>query len=197
MASLDEAILQSLVVQPGWVESRVFPRLDGYPDPQVCWVWQGAQDEGYGRVGLPRVGGRHPIVGVHRLVWLTLRGPIEAGLVMDHDGPNGCHNRACANPAHLQPVTHQVNLAVTGSGFSALNAAKTYCPRGHLLSGDNLVDAALARGSRDCKECGRIRDDERASAIRCAAEVVGVSGAEFVRRHGKSKQTALSMIKEA
>lgn len=196
MADLDEAILQSLA-QPGWLAQRVFPRLDGYPDEEACWLWTGSTDKGYGKVALPRAGGRHPIVGVHRLIWLALRGPIEAGLVMDHDGPTGCHNRACANPAHLQPVTHQINLAVTGSGPAAVHARKTHCPQGHPLVGANLVEAALARGNRNCKACGKIRADERAAAVRLAAKKLGISGAEFVRRHGGSIRVARSIIKEA
>ncbi len=36
---------------------------------------------------------------------------------------------------------------------SALNAAKTHCHRGHLLSEDNLDPYALAHGHRQCRVC--------------------------------------------
>ncbi len=35
------------------------------------------------------------------------------------------------------------------------NAAKTHCPQGHPLSGDNLLAADLKRGKRSCKACHR------------------------------------------
>lgn len=40
-----------------------------------------------------------------------------------------------------------------GSLGDARNAAKTHCPRGHELSGDNLMQRYLKAGSRRCKTC--------------------------------------------
>ena len=58
----------------------------------VCWIWPGAlRDDGY---------------GPHRLVWERLRGPVPAGMQLDHL----CEQHDCVNPDHLEPVTQLENL---------------------------------------------------------------------------------------
>lgn len=75
------------------------------PDPRSeCVLWTGAvTDRGYGVMRVdPRYGLPLPVTArVHRLAYHLVRGPIEAGLVLDHT----CHVRLCVNPYHLQPVT--------------------------------------------------------------------------------------------
>lgn len=68
-----------------------------------CWVWTGATRGGYGRVKLSTLG---QTVSTHRLSYEHHVGPIPDGKVLDHL----CRNRACMNPAHLEPVTHQENI---------------------------------------------------------------------------------------
>lgn len=80
----------------------------------------------------------------HRLVYEMLVGPVPAGLELDHL----CRNRACCNPSHLEPVTHQENTR-RSEGPTAVNARKTRCKNGH----------PLIEGSRDrCKVCRNEND---------------------------------------
>jgi hypothetical protein len=72
----------------------------GYDTP--CWVWQWSlKGDGYGQAVGPNGPGK-----AHRIVYERLRGPIPAGLELDHL----CRNPLCVNPDHLEPVTHQENL---------------------------------------------------------------------------------------
>lgn len=74
-------------------------------DPETgCWNWQHAKTAlGYGQVTRP--GGRG-MVCAHRMVYERDRGPVPAGLELDHL----CRNPSCVNPAHLEPVTHLENV---------------------------------------------------------------------------------------
>ena len=67
-------------------------------------------------------------------------GVLPATMQLDHL----CRERACCNPAHLEPVTQAENIRRG-------EAVKTHCPQGHPYEGDNLyIDS---RGKRRCKTC--------------------------------------------
>lgn len=68
-----------------------------------CWVWKAARDkDGYGvfKLSQPR-----RQVKSHRYAYEQLKGPIPQGLGLDHL----CRNRACCNPAHLEPASAATN----------------------------------------------------------------------------------------
>lgn len=114
---------------------------------ETCWNWKGAADQkGYGRFGIKQ----GLIVLAHRFSYELLVGPIPVGLTLDHL----CRNPSCVNPAHLEPVTLSENLRRSTFHEKAKEwqAGITHCPKGHLLSGDNLY---LHNGHRHCIKCDR------------------------------------------
>lgn len=71
-----------------------------------CWVWIGKRDrDGYGNFSFS-VGGRRMWWLAHRMAYEIARGPIPAGLTIDHL----CFNKPCVNPWHLEPVTNEENI---------------------------------------------------------------------------------------
>lgn len=73
----------------------------GYLTP--CWIWgKNLNDRGYGLFVGASATGRV----AHRVIFERERGPVPAGLELDHL----CRVRACVNPDHLEPVTHQENM---------------------------------------------------------------------------------------
>lgn len=131
-----------------------------------CHLWTRAKVKGYGVI---RISGRPPKVRrVHIVAYELANGPVPAGMELDHrchttsncDLRDDCPHRACCNPAHLEPVTHRVNV-LRGTGFAARQARQTHCHLNHPLSGDNLK--VNSRGARVCLTC------RRASAARSRA----------------------------
>lgn len=68
-----------------------------------CWLWTGAKSDGYGSFGLEA---SSVTIGAHVWAYNYCIGLVPTGLELDHL----CRNRACVNPQHLEPVTHQVNI---------------------------------------------------------------------------------------
>lgn len=66
-----------------------------------CWNWIAAKDKnGYGAKKF-----NNRAMKAHRYMYEKLCGPIPEGMTLDHL----CRNRACVNPAHLEPVTARIN----------------------------------------------------------------------------------------
>jgi hypothetical protein len=117
-----------------------------------CWQWLGSLDrKGYGRTIIgSRTDGSRTTVKVHRVAWELFRGPIPAGMQIDHR----CRNRRCFNPDHLRVATpRENNLAPGSESLTAKFAARTHCAQGHSFSGDNL--AIRPGGARKCLTCQR------------------------------------------
>lgn len=111
----------------------------------------------------------------HRLAYEMFIGPIPAGMVIDHtchnddsDCPGGdlCPHRLCVNPRHLRAVTAGENVLASGVTRASINAAKTHCPKGHPLSGDNLYVRPGKETGRGCRQCRRDASRRRFAAGR-------------------------------
>ena len=117
-----------------------------------CWLLSVSNPKthrGYRNVEV--CGGRYR---AHVVSYVAHKGLIPKGLVLDHT----CRVRNCVNPDHLEAVTNRENI-LRGTGFSARNARKTHCIRGHELAGDNLY--LKENGHRHCRQCQRMHEHKR------------------------------------
>lgn len=106
-----------------------------------CWVFTGhLNDSGYGII-VRKAEGR-PHIRAHRYYYELSVGSVPEGLVLDHL----CRNRACVNPAHLEPVTNAENVA------RGAFAMRTHCPKGHPYDEVNTYVGPNG-GGRQCVAC--------------------------------------------
>jgi|SRR5215471_19770529 len=126
--------------------------------PDDCWLWQGhVNNNGYGTI--------HSDGGdeyVHRVAYALLKGPVPAGLELDHL----CRNTRCVNPAHLEAVPHKVN-SLRGISLFAMEARQTHCIHGHRFDGANTY-IRKDNGARQCRQCKADRMRRRSSSPRHA-----------------------------
>lgn len=107
-----------------------------------CWIWEGLSYPG----GYGMVYGGNKNYRAHRITYEMFKGPIPAGLQIDHL----CRVPACVNPHHLEAVTNQVN-SLRGIGPTAINKKKSHCPRGHAFIPENTKISRA--GTRCCRIC--------------------------------------------
>lgn len=108
-----------------------------------CWVWEGARNRGgYGTFRRGSV-----VIKAHRAAWEFCYGPIPEGLCVLHK----CDNPPCVRPDHLFLGTVADNAQDRVAKGRDGHRAKTHCPRGHPLSGENLY--VCPRGKRQCRIC--------------------------------------------
>jgi len=107
-----------------------------------CWEYapDSRADRNYRQVYLRRGVRRY----AHRVVYEHMVGDIPAGLQLDHL----CRNRICVNPAHLEPVTAQVNTR-------RARPVPTHCPQGHAYDEENTGTSPT--GIRWCRTCKRVK----------------------------------------
>lgn len=90
---------------PGHI--RIFANRSTVGLAEDCWEWTGSRDkDGYGFAKAKDSTGRRVHVGAHRIAYLLAAGSMDPAAVLDHL----CRNRACCNPAHLEPVTNGENV---------------------------------------------------------------------------------------
>lgn len=137
------------------VEGQLF---EGTP----CWiVSSGLDGDGYGSI----VDDDGVRTGTHRVSYKHFIGPIPTSLELDHR----CRVRACANPWHLEAVTHAVNMQ---------RAAPELCKHGHNGWRTWPTGGRGGKPIRRCLTCARKHDQEykarkRRTGTPCAAGKTG------------------------
>jgi hypothetical protein len=107
-----------------------------------CWIWTGASTiHGY---GIFSVDGH--LVHAHRVAYRLFVGEIPDGLDIDHL----CRTRLCVNPAHLEPVTRQVNVQ-RAQPFRR-DTKTVVCRAGHPRTPENTYERPDRKG-RSCRPC--------------------------------------------
>ncbi|MFG3170558.1 HNH endonuclease signature motif containing protein [Streptomyces sp. NPDC048200] len=132
---------------------RTGPTPAHRPDLGPCWIWKLRKTKaGYGLLTWHGVGNEY----AHRAAYQFTSGAIGEGLEIDHL----CRNRACANPQHLEAVTHLENVR------RAEPAQRTHCQRGHEYSPENTHRDPNKPGKRICKACRKEMSAEWRAANR-------------------------------
>ncbi|MFE6745902.1 HNH endonuclease signature motif containing protein [Kitasatospora purpeofusca] len=137
---------------------RLYHRVDRGSEYDDCHLWRGAVDTyGYGKAR----DFHGKVRGVHIIAWELAHGrKVPEGWHVDHL----CRIRRCCNPDHLE-AKPQTENTLAGRSFTAVNKAKTHCPRGHEYTPENI---RWHSGRRECRICANARDKERRAAQRQA-----------------------------
>lgn len=133
-------------------------------DDNGCWLWHGHRDDqGYGRWSHAR--SVHGLsIYVHRAAYTLIVGSVPDGLELDHL----CRVPHCANPEHLEPVTHRENMhrgvwpwgtgVEGGIGIKPRKPTPDTPPEGRCKRGHEWSENArrTSQGRWICLNCQRI-----------------------------------------
>jgi hypothetical protein len=143
----------------GTEEERIAKFWRKVQKTEGCWLWtKNRCKQGYGQVFWA---GRQ--AKAHRVAYELTKGPVPAGLELDHL----CRNRACVRPDHLDPVTHRVNV-LRGEGVAARRARRTHCPQGHPYDEKNTYRFGR---QRMCRACHLVHTRAHKARTKAAQEV--------------------------
>jgi hypothetical protein len=132
---------------------RVMARVERDENTQ-CWIYTGSKNgQGYGVVQTgSTLDGTRCARLVHVVVWEEVnKSAVPEGKELDHT----CRTRACCNPAHVEPVTHSVNMQRSAVVLRQL------CPKGHpydMLWGDNARRCSICRAETKSKSYFRNKE---------------------------------------
>lgn len=113
-----------------------------------CWLWTASTTRhGYGRIGRGRRGEGWTVA--HRFAYERAIGQIAEGLELDHL----CRVPRCANPWHVEPVTHAENVRRGRQG----NGSGTCRSGRHAWTDENIItEGDNVQRCRPCRnEWGR------------------------------------------
>jgi hypothetical protein len=132
-------------------------RLEDGPLPTQCWIWTAStKKDGYGWFSV-----KHKYIAPYKFAYQIIRGEVPIGLEFDHL----CKKRACVNPFHVEPVSHQENI---DRGKGPPQRQKTYCSKGHPFDSINTYFYMSGKYKmRGCLICRR----ERSAAFRARNKV--------------------------
>lgn len=130
-----------------------------------CWDWFGTLDgeKKYGRLEIMVTPAWYRY-SAHRYSYTLHRGPIPAGLDLDHL----CVNTKCMNPEHMEPVTRAENSRrIKERGRTKKVTGKAHCLHGHPFTPENTW---IVPGTehRHCKTCARLGQRARARGMTLA-----------------------------
>lgn len=149
--TLPIVLFSQLVITPC---PLTYDRL-GRPIVGPCLIWIKAKDRhGYGVLG-NRDFGDTKIRRVHRVMYALFTGWPLADLYELPELDHLCRVPACASPAHLEEVTHAVNIARGDWKYNEYNRNKTECDHGHPFDDANTYWSP--RGGRVCRACRQRR----------------------------------------
>lgn len=153
----------------------------------VCWLWIASLTSGYGQSWTRRIDGSKTAISAHKLLYITLIGPVPpfvpGGPQLDHL----CRVRRCVNPRHLELVpSGWENMARWNPAIRRLGETGL-CTRGHVWR---------ATKSGGCAECAAVVSALTRARCREARELLGMTWTEYRAVHGESRAVAERIIKE-